>query len=593
MTHVPDSKRLVILQVLAFSVPVLLYLTTLTFGFVDFDDRDLILNKAPFLTDFTNIPRAFLTDAFLDKASAFYRPLQTVSYMVDIRLAGKISVAVLHGTNVVLLGLISWAIFRLLAALSVAPSLAATAAALYGVHPLFLSTVAWIPARGDLLLALFSLVSFLLLISWLDKGTFARLFLHWGAFTLALFSKETAVVLPVLYGAYTWLVAGERRLDKRYILPLCGYLVSGVIWYALRSHAILTIPSANALIGAEAVAANLRIIPESFASLLLPVAIAPIPAFSAAKTGIGIALIAATAFLLVRTRENRAINLFCCAWYLLLIAPSLLFKHHLIDYLSHRFFLPCIGILIFATVNMPRRWLQQATAMRGIALVLLALLGAATFTAAAAYRDPRAFYNAAVTLNPKSALAYNNRGLVSVQGKDLLRAMADFTSAIQIYPEYEEAFSNRGVAKLRAGDPHGAIADLTTAITINSSFALPYYHRGRAYYDLQDYRRAAADFSACVSLTSEYAEAYLYLGQALSQLGDFPAAIGSFGKAIAAHPGQYQAYLYRAIAREYIRDYRGVSEDCDMVLALHPGESTALRLKGAAVRALQGNKQGI
>ena len=78
------ENNTVFLAIIAGCLPVLLYLQTLSFGFAYFDDDGLILNNLGFLSNAGNIGKAFLTDAFLRGFSSFYRPLQTVSYMLLI-----------------------------------------------------------------------------------------------------------------------------------------------------------------------------------------------------------------------------------------------------------------------------------------------------------------------------------------------------------------------------------------------------------------------------------------------------------------------------------------------------------------------------
>jgi len=587
MTYLPDSKRIVLLKLIVFCVPVLLYLKSVTFGFTDFDDKGLILNHSAYLSDFRNVIRVFLTDAFIDKTSVFYRPLQTLTYMIDIQLSGKINVAMFHFTNVILLGFISCSIFLILDAFLVPPVLAALASLFYCMHPLFISSVAWIPARGDLLLTLFALLSFIFLVNFANKRSTASLFLHWFTFSLALFCKETAAFLPFVYGVYLLSTIGYKALRTRYPLLLTGYFFTGLIWYGLRSQSVFTTPNANAPTGVKAIVANIRIIPESLTSFILPFTIAPIPYFSNAKTIIGIVVIMVIAAIFMFNRGKRAINLFCISWYIFLLFPSLLFKHHLIDYLNHRFLLPLIGILIFFLVNIPRRWLKFDAIINVLALSLLIILGYATFTASSAYKSPMDFYNSALALNPGSALAHNNRGFLKLNGSDLPGAIDDFSRAIQIRSEYEEAFCNRGIAKLQAGDQAGSIADFNNAISINSSYSMPYYQRGRAYYELHDYRRALADFSSYTSMSKEHIDEYNYIGKSMSQLGNFQDAVSYFSKAISVNPDQHQSYMNRAIARFYAKDYAGVIKDCDKVLSMQPGNSTALNLKEKALHELK------
>ncbi|MGD1044475.1 MAG: hypothetical protein ABR936_03985, partial [Bacteroidota bacterium] len=108
-----NKKDTILPIVIVFCLPVLLYLQTLSFGFIYFDDNEIITNNIAFLSDFRNAPQVFLKDAFIVKSSHFYRPLQTLSYMADICLSGGNNTWMYHLTNILLLGLIACLLFLL------------------------------------------------------------------------------------------------------------------------------------------------------------------------------------------------------------------------------------------------------------------------------------------------------------------------------------------------------------------------------------------------------------------------------------------------------------------------------------------------
>ena len=55
-------------------------------------------------------------------------------------------------------------------------------------------------------------------------------------------------------------------------------------------------------------------------------------------------------------------------------------------------------------------------------------------------------FNDAIRLDPKYALAYNNRGFAWSVKKDHDKAIADFDEAIRLDPKYAVAYSSRGDA---------------------------------------------------------------------------------------------------------------------------------------------------
>ena len=77
-------------------------------------------------------------------------------------------------------------------------------------------------------------------------------------------------------------------------------------------------------------------------------------------------------------------------------------------------------------------------------------------------------------------------------------AIADSTEAIRLDPKDAVAFNNRGNAWYGRKDYDGAIADYDEAIRLDPKNAMAYYNRGRAWYAKGEYDRAIAD-SGCTS----------------------------------------------------------------------------------------------
>ncbi len=421
-----------------------------------------------------------------------------------------------HLSNVLLLGLIACMLYLLLKRFLIPPKLALLSTLIYCAHPLFVSFVAWIPARGDLLLTLFSLLSFLLFIDYLRKKKTAYLIFHWVTFTIALFCKETAAFLPFLFILYFFTFSsGEYHWKKiLYIIPL--YIVSGVFWLWMRPGAIQDVSIWNNVLGAfgkdkiiglTPFLLNLRTIPESLAGFFIPVNIAPIPGFSLSRTLIGAGIIAIIIFLFFRNPErSKKEKLFCFAWFLLTIIPTMLVKVKVIDYLDHRFFLPLIGILLFVLFSLPKKWFEKGDIKKPwIMVAVFLILSVFTFINSRAYSDPMTFDNSAISKNPDSALAYNNRGALYHKRGLLDRAVSDYTKAIHIQPDYVNPYNARANAYYLQKNYAKAIADFSKVIELKAADANTYNTRGASYLHLGLYEKACPDFEKAEELGSKSA----------------------------------------------------------------------------------------
>jgi tetratricopeptide (TPR) repeat protein len=515
-----NKKNKNLFIIIAFAVPVILYLQTLSFGFTCFDDNEIIINNSEFFSDFKNILKVFRMDAFVEETGFFYRPLQTLSYMVDMHLSGKNSAWMYHFSNTILLGLIAVSLYLLLIRFLIPPKLALSSALIYCAHPLFVSSVAWIPARGDLLLSLFSLLSFLFFIKYLQENKFKYLFIHWIGFFIALFCKETAVILPLLFIIYYFSFSSRKRFEKKYLWIISLYLITVISWFLIRSEAIgsflnqndeLVINNQENKVGIKSFQSNLPTLPESLATFFIPFDIDPLPSFSLYKTLIGLIIIALiiAVFFLNNERPKKE-KIFCLSWFLLFSIPTMIFKNAAIDYLNHRFFLPLMGILLFVLFILPKKWFENGDIKRPWVLVaLLLFLCFFTFSYSRSYADPITFYNSAISKNPGCIVAYNNRGAV-YHNKGLLdKAIEDYTKAIELEPDYATAFKGRGNAYFKKRMYDKAVADYSKVIDLKAGDADTFNNRGASYANQGIFDKACPDFKIADKLGSRAAKVNL------------------------------------------------------------------------------------
>lgn len=493
---------------LVFSIPFLLFLQSVSFEFTNFDDHLIIHHNHAFLSHSSNIPEAFTRDAFCREQGTFYRPLQLVSYIIDLQSGEPYSR--LHLTNILLFGLAVFLLYILLVGFSIPWQNAAIGTVMYGVHPLFVSVSTWIPSRGDLLLTIFVLLSFVLLTKYLQKRRTVFLVLHWFAFVFALFSKETAIVLPVLYYCYHRAFYPDIKINKRQVMIAAGYLFVVMLWLWVRTAAIGG-DGNNSIYGETgfiAVMGNLRTIPESVSALFIPADIDPIPSFSVFKTISGVLIILFLVLWIIRSKySSKGILIFGVIWFAVFMAPALVFKSTDTDYLHHRFFLPLQGVLmllLFLLQPLFARMNRYATG--GIALILVVFLSLNSFSASKAYSDPETFYNTLIAENERSLIGYINRGAAFLEKGLIEEAISDYSMAIALKPEHGDLYRLRGNAYLQLKRYDEALEDLNIAVGYKAADAETYNNRGVCFLYAGMINRACSDFQKAAELGSESAQ---------------------------------------------------------------------------------------
>src|SRR6266567_1454003 len=245
---------------------VAVYASVLGFNFLGLDDVEILKHRYYIIGDLSKIKLAFTTDAFLGTNGSFYRPLQTVSFMLDALIGGP-KPFIYHFTNLVLCIVGSLCVFWLLLTLGYQRLSSLLLALLFALHPMFVPMVAWVPTRGDLLLIIFVIVSFVLFIKSFRANRPGLVVWHGVSFFLAFLSKETAVAVPALCLLYYYFELRKtpgRKLIKRYFV---AWLIAGGAWYYL--HSALHVVKGDS-VGLAAFIQNLPIVPELLGKFFVP-----------------------------------------------------------------------------------------------------------------------------------------------------------------------------------------------------------------------------------------------------------------------------------------------------------------------------------
>lgn len=563
---------------------VLVYAQALQFRFVDFDDTILVTAQLPWHGDPARLAQIF-TQPF-QGSGPYYRPLTYLTLMIDASLGG-LDPFLFHLTNLLLHIAVCLALVRLLLALGYHRYFAFGCGAIFAVHPLLVSDVAWVPGRNDPLLALFFCLAFLALIRFLRDARWTAAVLHLACFALAVFSKEAGLALPLVFAYFVVLRAGAQRWRR--LLPLAsGWTAIAAGFLFLRSLAFRgvapldvlgPIPAGRAV---EFFFQHLRAIPELLGKFLIPVGLSSMPMYGTAPTVIGLAGLAAALAAVIWTKNGtfgeRAFGL---ASFILLLLPGMFTSAGpgKFDYLEYRIYLPVVCLAIFLGAVLPGRiWTWPRPLLAGILAAVTIPLAVTAFQACGQYADPAAFAETAVRTSPQSALAYYCRGRVRSLDGNKAGAVADFNRAIELKPGYLDALENRGIARMDGGDLQGALADFNAVLHARADKADILYNRGCVRKDLGDRAGALADFDAVILFRPDFAKAYNNRAVLRAMSGDARGAVSDLDRVIALQPDFADAYFNRGVLRHNAGDRAGACADWQKAASL--GHAAAAEAAG-------------
>jgi protein O-mannosyl-transferase len=485
----------------------------------------------------------------------------------------------------VLEALLIWAILRKLSI----PG-AFLAALIFTVHPVNVESVAWIAQRRNVVAMLFFLLSILWYLKFL-KCAHSRLatklstvhrplhivssfilhpspfnFWYWlslAAFMLAMLSKGSAAVLPVLLLGILWWLRSLTKWDLLRIVPffLLAVVLTGVnIWF--QTHGT-NIEIRNAgfterLLGAGGV------VWFYLYKALLPFDLAFIYPQWHIETGNPmwwlplLTVVAVTAMLWwFRNGWSRPV-LFAWGFFCVSLLPVMGFtdvgfmKYSLVaDHYQH---IAIIGVIALAAAGWSI-WHKRAqnTAYRAPTAVAIMAMGALAFLTwqqSGIYNNAINLYQATLQKNPGCWAAYYNLGNELGQIGRLQEAMEHYQQALRLKPDYAEAQNNLGNIFVQTGQLQEAIDHYQQALRLEPDYADAHLGLGVALTNAGRLQDAIEHFRQALRLSPDSISAHNNLGATLAQTGRHEEAIEHFKQALRLKPDNAEVHnsLGRALA---------------------------------------------
>ncbi len=331
---------------------VVVFFQNLGFDYSYLDDNLIVFQEYQKINSISKVPYAFTGGYLYD---TYYRPIVMTSFIIDTAIAGQSS-TMYHLTNLILHVLVCFLVYSLLKELTRKDILSLILTLFFCIHPINLNSVSWIAGRNDLLLTFFTLSSFLSFIKYVNNKKKTFLILSSLFCLLGMFSKETAILTPVLIMFYLGLINGFKikpRMNQMLVV-IMTYTIPALIYFMFRF--ILSHVNEPGSIGLSAFFTNLNIPFEYLSKIFYLPAILPLsmPNNDLMLGGIFLFVIILTIIILKRNVEKKIVYLGLTIFLLFVLPP--LFVHIPADdggfnYIDCRFYLPFFGLLlIFAAI---------------------------------------------------------------------------------------------------------------------------------------------------------------------------------------------------------------------------------------------------
>ncbi|HJQ83413.1 MAG TPA: hypothetical protein VKA21_05010, partial [Candidatus Binatia bacterium] len=449
------------------------YLPALGAQFINWDDPAYVTQNR----NARDLSWATVRWAFTTFHTANWHPLTWLSLALDHTLWG-VDPRGFHATSVVLHAANTGLVLLVLHRLTGAFWRSVAVAALFGLHPLHVESVAWVAERKDVLSALFWLLTMLAYVRWARRPGIASYALVAGGLVCALLAKPMAITLPFVLLLLDWWPL--RRLSRRAVLEKLPLVLlalgqAAATFLAQRAGGAvgidpIPIPAriANAVV-AHARYLVLTVWPHPLSPWYSHPALEGPPLSAWTIAAAAALLLAITAAVLAGARRWpwAAVG---WLWWLGTLVPVIGLVQVGRQAMADRYtYLPHVGLflaLVWTAAELPI-WsgARRRAAIASVGAVLL-VLGVLTFRQTRIWHDARTFWTYTVTVNPHSFVAHQALGGILARRGLLDEARAHLLRAARMRPGVAAVRQSLGDLLARQGRIGAAAAQYRKAVLL-------------------------------------------------------------------------------------------------------------------------------
>ena len=481
-----------------------------------------------------------------------YFPLTSTSFWIEWRL-WEMNAVGYNVTNILLHGLSGILLWRALLRLKV--PCAWLAAVLFTLHPVCVASVDWIAERKNTLSMVFYL-SALLAYFQFENGTRWRMYAAaLGLFALALLSKTSVVILPLVLLLCAWWQRGRiNRLDLFRTIPFFALsLVFGLITVWFQSHEVLFGEAHETDTFLTRVLGGSWALWVYLSKDLLPINLSmiypqwDIDAGRVASYIPGL-LWLAVLFAFWKKRQTWGRGwLFGFGYFTIALLPVLGFFDmdflkfsQVADHLQYIAVPGIVALVVGAAASCFEKigrkssetwwWYSAGT----VAVILL--LSALTWKQAGVYVDEETLWRDTIRKNPNGWIGYHNLADRLAELRRFEEAAYYYQQSLRLEPDYAKGHNNAGNCLFFLGQLDDAIEHFLDAIQNKPEMAEAHNNLAVAYHHKGEFEKALNEYRTAIELKPDYAAAYFGAGNVELKLGNIDAALNDYFSAVKYNP---------------------------------------------------------
>jgi hypothetical protein len=508
--------------------------------FINYDDNNHVFEN-PLVK--AGLSGHGILEAFRFHASLWI-PLTWISFMTDVSLFG-LNPGAMHAVNLAWHTVSTVLLFFTLRRMTGSLWASAFVAALFGLHPLNVESVAWVAERKSVLNTFFWFAAIAAYTRYVEKPRVAPYAAALVAMALALMAKPMAVTLPfTLLLLDLWPFDRLRTVGwRRLVLEKVPFflLTVGSCWitmHAPRKEAVVTTETlsiasrvSNALFSYVAYL-RMLILPVDL-GVFYPHPIHPHPLLAGASA---VLLVAITALALWSWKKRPYLLVGWC-WFLGVLVPVIGLMQIGSQARADRFcYVPEIGIFLALTWLVKDLWPQRTATLRGVAVAILLAFALLTAQQVTYWQDGATLFEHTIVVTENNACAYANAGIHRARAGDSVRAIQHYENSLRILPDQSTIWRELGVELVKIGNPRDAVKSFRAALHYMPTDMGARYQLAIALQKKGEMKESAAECRNLLRDLPGSAGARYYLARALESQGQHDEALAQLRQAARIAP---------------------------------------------------------
>jgi Tfp pilus assembly protein PilF len=537
-------------------ITVAVYAQLSSHTFTSLDDGDYVTANAHVIGGLTgeNV-RWALTSGHASN----WHPLTWMSLQADVSAFG-VNPGPLHVANLAWHVLDTLLLFGLLRAMTGSLWRSAIVAALFGIHPAHVESVAWIAERKDVLSAAFWFGTTWAYVAWVRRPAAWRYGVMLALFALGLMAKPMLVTLPAtlllldMWPLDRQSTSWSRRLIEKaplFAMAAASSVVTVLVQHsAIASLDLVPFPTrlANAVLSYGRYLVTL--IWPSNLSILYQLTGA-VPADRLVFAIVALVAITAAAWL---TRRQWPFVRVGWLWYVGTLVPVIGLVQVGMQAMADRYtYIPSIGIfiaIVWAGAALAARARIAPTVAGGVGIATVAILAVVAHAQAETWATNETLWRQAVAVTSDNPRAHIELGVVYGHEARHAEAEAEFKQALRMKlsnVDAKDLFTNLSGALLSQGKDAEAIPQLKQAIELDPARVDLRHQLALAYARVGNGDDAIASWREAVRIDPKFEDGYLGLGVLLAGRGKIDEARQMLTELLRLNPNRADAQ--QALAR--------------------------------------------